>query len=176
MFDIDWQELLIPSKSVLEIIIRGTMVYLFLFIAMRFLPRRTIGAMGPSDLLVIVLIADAVQHAMANNYESVTEGLILAVTIFGWATLIDWLDHRFPEWHIAEAKPLRIVANGKLLRKNMERQQITEQEVLAQLRQHGLDSPEKVVSAYLEGDGHMSVITRSERNAAPPPGERKQHF
>jgi uncharacterized membrane protein YcaP (DUF421 family) len=53
MFEIDWQEMLVPSKSLLEIFLRGTMIYLILFVTMRLLPRRTIGGMGPSDLLVV---------------------------------------------------------------------------------------------------------------------------
>lgn len=67
MFDLDWSTLLIPTESLVEIAIRGTVVYLVLFLAMRLLPRRTIGALGPSDLLVVVLIADAVQNAMAGG-------------------------------------------------------------------------------------------------------------
>ncbi|HUP29408.1 MAG TPA: DUF421 domain-containing protein, partial [Usitatibacter sp.] len=87
MADIDWSSLFVPSGSIVEIVIRGTIIYLALFLAMRFLPRRTAGAMGPSDLLVVVLIADAVQNAMSGSYESITEGAMLAFVIFGWATL-----------------------------------------------------------------------------------------
>ena len=168
MFEVDWQQMLIPSGSVLEIFLRGTLIYLALFVTMRFIPRRTIGSMGPSDLLVVVLIADAVQNGMADSYESVTEALVLAATIIGWAMLIDRIDHRFPQLHLAEGKPLRLISDGVLLRENMKRQQITEEEVMAQLRQHGLDSPRTVVSAFLEGDGRISVLTRPERHPPPP--------
>jgi uncharacterized membrane protein YcaP (DUF421 family) len=171
MFEVDWRQLLVPSSSVAEIVVRGSVVYLVLFAAMRLIPRRTIGSMGPSDLLVLVLIADAVQNAMSDGYESITEGLVLAATIVAWATLIDWLDYRFPRWHLASAKPLPLVADGQLLHDNMKRQQVTEEEVMAQLRQHGLASARDVVTAYLEGDGRMSVLTRSQR--AHPPPERK---
>ena len=173
MFEIDWQQILIPSGSVLEIFVRGTIIYLALFVTMRFIPRRAIGSMGPSDLLVVVLIADAVQNGMSDGYESVTEALVLAATIIGWALFIDWLDHRFPQWHLAEGKPLPLISEGKLMVENMKRQQITEGEVMAQLRQHGLDSPRTVVSAFLEGDGRISVLTRPER-VAPPPEHKTQ--
>ena len=174
MFEIDWQEMLIPSKSVAEIFVRGTVIYLILFLTLRFMPRRTIGAMGPSDLLVLVLIADAVQNAMSDDYESVTEGLVLAFTIFGWAVVIDWLDHKFPDWHLAEGRPLLLISDGQLMRQNMDRQKITEDEVMSQLRQHGLDSPRNVVSAFLEGDGRISVLTRAERSHSPPPEQKAQ--
>ena len=172
MFEIDWQEMLIPSKSLLEIAVRGTMIYLMLFATMRFLPRRTIGGMGPADLLVVVLIADAVQNGMSDDYKSVTEGVVLAFTIFFWAFVIDWLDHRFPHWNIAEGKPLLLISNGKLMRENMRRQQITEEEVMSQLRQHGHDSPRKVVRAFLEGDGRISVLTHMSREEEAPQPRR----
>jgi uncharacterized membrane protein YcaP (DUF421 family) len=128
--------------------------------------------MGPSDLLVIVIIADAVQQGMAGDYRSITEAVLLAAVIIGWATLIDWLDFRFPEWHIAESGPLKLIDNGRLLRRNMDRQHITEDEVTSQLRLHGQDSPANVRSAWLEGDGHFSVILRSREPVQPPPAAR----
>jgi uncharacterized membrane protein YcaP (DUF421 family) len=169
--NIDWESLFIPSGSLVEIIIRGTVIYLALFLAMRFLPRRTIGAMGPADLLVVVVIADAVQNGMAGEYRSITEGLSLAAVIIGWATFIDWLDFKFPHLHIAAARPLKLISNGKILRENLKREQITEEELYSQLRQHGQDSPQLVATAYIEGDGHLSVIMRG-REPVKPPRER----
>jgi uncharacterized membrane protein YcaP (DUF421 family) len=170
---VNWHELFVPSGSLAEIVIRGTVIYLALFLAMRFLPRRTIGTMGPSDLLVVVIIADAVQNGMAGEYRSITEAVVLAVTIFGWATVIDWLDFKFPHWHLAEAPPMELVKNGKLVRENMERHLVTEEEVLAQLRLHGQESPASVARACLEGDGHISVILRQKgEEQQSPPGQR----
>jgi uncharacterized membrane protein YcaP (DUF421 family) len=171
--DLDWDTLFIPSESLLEIALRGTVIYLLLFLAIRFLPRRTIGAMGASDLLVIVLIADAVQNGMAGDYKSITEALVLAAVIFGWAVFVDWLDFNFPHWHLASAAPLQVIDNGKLLRENMKRQQITEDEVMSQLRQHGQASPQPVASAFVEGDGHFSVILRSREPVKPPANRQK---
>lgn len=168
MFDTDWSALFVPTGSLAEIFVRGTVIYLLLFAAMRLLPRRTIGALGPSDLLVIVLIADAVQNAMAGGYKSITEGVLLAGVIFGWATLIDYLDFRLPHLNIASARAKEMVRNGELLRENMAREQVTEEEVMSQLREHGLASPRNVAVAYLEGDGHFSVVVRGGRPLKPP--------
>jgi uncharacterized membrane protein YcaP (DUF421 family) len=163
MFEIDWEHLLVPSGSLVEIAIRGTFVYLALFVAMRFLPRREIGGMGAADLLMIVIIADAVQQAMSGAYESITEGLLLVAVIFFWSTLIDWVDYKFPDLHIAEARPKLIIRKGKLLHDNMKRDKLSEDEVMAQLRMHGIDSPADVEAAYLEGDGHFSVLRRGKK-------------
>lgn len=172
MFDLDWESLWTPSGSLLEIVIRGTVVYLALFLAMRLLPRREMGGVGPADILVIVIIADALQDAMAGGYRSITEGLLLAAVIFAWATAIDWLDYRFPQLHLAEAKPKLLISKGQLLLRNMRRDRITEDEVLAQLRQHGVESPSEVEAAYIEGNGQFSVLTRRKRTRGGAPGTK----
>ena len=167
----DWEKLFIPDvgfgPALLEIAVRGSIIYLALFLALRFLPRRTIGTMGASDLLIVVLIADAVQNGMSGEYRTITEALVLAIVIFGWATLIDWIDYKLPHLHLAEAKEVLIVRNGKVLHENLKREQITEEEVLAQLRMHGQDSPRNVVKAYMEGDGHVSVVLRGGADSGP---------
>ena len=158
MFEIDWEKLLVPSGSIAEIVIRGTVIYIAIFAAMRLLPRRELGGMAASDILILVLIADAVQNGMAGDYQSITEGLILVATIFGWATVIDWVDARFPQWHLAEAQPLPIIRNGKLLRRNMRRENITEDELNAQLRLHGHESAAEIRLSQVEGDGEISFL------------------
>ena len=117
---------------------------------------------------MIVIIADAVQQAMAGSYKSVTEGLKLAGTILGWAVLIDSLDSKFPQWHLSGRQPLLVIRDGTLVRRNMERQNITEDEVMEQLRLHGLDSTHKVAAAYVENDGRFSVILRAGTRSAEP--------
>ena len=173
MFDPDWSAILMPSGSLLEIAIRGTLVYLVLFLVMRFLPRRTLAEAGTSDILIIVLIADALQNAMAGQYRSVPEGLLLAGVIIGWALVIDWLDHRFPGWHLAGGKELALIDDGRWVRRNMAKQLITEDEVLTQLRKYGVESPERVRKCYIEADGEFTVILRRGAPVALPPERRK---
>ena len=174
MFEVDWNELLVPSGSLAEIAIRGTVIYAALFAAMRFLPRREIGGVGPSDILVIVLIADAVQNGMAGEYRSITEGILLVGVIFFWATVIDWLDYRFPGLHLAEAKPVAVIRDGRFLHENMKRDMLSEDELMAQLRGHGLDSPRNVVAAYIEGDGKLSILLRGGETLRPLAGSPAQ--
>ena len=171
---VDWSKLFVPSGSIVEIVIRGTVIYLMLFAAMRLLPRRQVGGLVAADLLIVVLIADALQNAMAGDYHSITEGVALAAVIFGWAYLIDWLDYKFPQLHIAAAGPLAVVRNGRFMRRNMAREQVSEEEVLSALRLHGLESIENVATAYIEGDGRFSVLLRAGRKPpVDPPQERR---
>lgn len=159
LFQVDWNSIFVPTTSLVEIFIRGTLVYLLLFFVLRFLRRET-GAIGIADLLVIVIIADAAQNAMAGEYKSVTEGAVLVATIAFWDYTLDWLGYRFP-WirRLLRAAPLPLIKNGRMLRRNMRQEMITEEELLSQLRQQGIERVSDVKKAYLEGDGRFSIIT-----------------
>ena len=155
---IDWKSILIPSMSLAEIFLRGTFVYLLLLFLLRIL-RREAGAVGISDLLVVVLIADAAQNAMGSEYKSITEGAVLIATIAGWDYFLDWLGYRFPRVRrLLRPAPLLLIKNGRMLKRNLRQEMITEEELLGQLREQGIDQVNKVKKCYLEGDGHISVI------------------
>ena len=98
--------------------------------------RRQAGALGLSDLLVVVLIADAAQNAMASEYKSITEGAILVGTIFFWDYFLDWLGFRIPFLRrLLRPRALLLIENGRLLRRNMRQEMITAEELMGQLRQ-----------------------------------------
>lgn len=155
---IDWETMSQPSHSLLEIFIRGTVVYLGLFLLLRTL-RRGAGGVGITDILFIVLIADAIQNAMANEYRSLTEGFVLVATLAFWDYLFDWLGARYAFFERLLRPPaLLLIRDGRLLHRNMRKEMITENELLAQLRLQGVDDPAKVKRCFIEGDGHMSVL------------------
>jgi uncharacterized membrane protein YcaP (DUF421 family) len=158
--EIDWQSVFIPSLHIGEIVLRGTIVYLFLFVLLRLL-RRGAGAIGISDLLVVVLIADAAQNAMASEYKSITEGLILVTTIVLWDYLLDWVGYKFsPVRRLLRPSPLLLIKDGRIQRRNLRREMITEEELIEQLREQGVETVEEVKKSHIEGDGHISVITK----------------
>jgi uncharacterized membrane protein YcaP (DUF421 family) len=155
---INWESLFIPSGSVLEIIARGSLMYLLLFFLMRIL-RRQSGAISISDVLVIVLIADAAQNAMANEYKSFTEGAILVMTLFFWDYFLDWLGYYF-QWirPILRPSALALIKDGEPQGKNLRQEMITLEELTGQLRRQGVENISEVKSCYLEADGHISVV------------------
>src|SRR5215470_12166928 len=116
---IDWRSTFLPSASVGEIFLRGTIVYLFLIFVFRLL-RREAGAIGIADLLLVVIIADAAQNAMSSDYKSVTDGLILISTIAFWNYFLDWLGFRFPTIRrLLRPSPLLLIKDGRLQWRNM---------------------------------------------------------
>lgn len=164
LFKIDWHSVFVPSTSILEIILRGTLVYLFLFIVLRFL-RRSAGAIGISDLLVVVVIADAAQNAMGSKYESVTEGVVLVSTIVAWDYFFDWLAFRFPSIRpILRPRALLLIKDGKVLSRHLRREMISEDELLGELREQGVENVKDVKYSYMESDGHISVVQKSTKD------------
>jgi uncharacterized membrane protein YcaP (DUF421 family) len=156
---VDWRALTVPTYSILEMVLRGTLVYLALLVIMRFVAGRQTGAIGLPDILVIVVVADVAQNAFARQYESVTEGVVLILTIVLWDRLLDSLAYRFPIVdRMIHPKPSVLVRNGRILRQNLARYTITLDELDGQLREQGVDGVEGVKLATLEADGTISVV------------------
>jgi uncharacterized membrane protein YcaP (DUF421 family) len=158
----DWNEIFGLSVSPWEPIIRGTSMYLSLFLLFRVVIRRRVGAVGMSDILLVVIIADAAQSGLSGEAKSITEALLVVGTIFAWNFLIDWLNYRVPalqDW--LEAPPLLLVRNGRLLHRNLRHEFVTEQELTSKLREKGVKDVNEVEQAYMESDGTVSVIKRA---------------
>ena len=160
LFIVDWHTMFLIDKPIAEIFVRGSVVYLFLFTLLRFVLKRQTGAVGITDLLVIVLVADAAQNAMADDYRSITDGILLVLTIIFWSYVLNWLGYQFPQLQrLIYPAPLPLIKKGQMLRRNMRRELITEGELMTQLREQGIDNIRTVKAAYIEGDGYISVIT-----------------
>lgn len=152
----------------LELMLRGTAVYWFLFLLFRFVLRRDAGSMGIADILLVVLIADASQNAMAAGYQTLADGFVLVATLAGWNWLIDWAGYRYPALRrIAEAAPVVLVRHGRLVRRNLRREMISIPELMALLREHGVDKLAEIGFARMESDGEISVIRVRARPGQP---------
>lgn len=156
---VDWSAVLVPSTPLLETFIRGTVIYLSLFFILRFVLKRQAGSMGITDLLVIVLIADAAQNGMADDYKSLPDALALIGTLIFWNFTLEWLSFHFRIFdRVIVPAPLPLIKHGRMIRKNMQEELITKEELLSQLRQQGVEEIASVKSACLEADGKISVI------------------
>jgi len=160
LYDINWHDLFVPAHPI-ETILRGSLMYLSLFLLMRFVLKRESGSIGTADLLMVVVIADAAQNAMAGDYKSITDGVILVVTIMFWNYAIDWLSYHSPTMRrVLQPKPLLLVKNGRLYKQNMRKELITKEELIAELRENGVEDLSEVKEARIEEDGHVSVIKK----------------
>ncbi len=160
--NLDWQGMFVPSQPILETVLRGTATYLSLFVLLRLFRRQT-GSLGPADLLVLLLIADASQNAMAGEYRAITDGLILVATIVAWEYALDYLSFHVPViGKLIDRQPLPVIEHGKVNSANLRRELMSEDELMSQIRQKGVDDVKRVKQSFIEGDGHVSVITNEQ--------------
>ena len=160
----DWKSIFLPDTPLLEIILRGSLMYIALFTMLRVILKRQTGTLGMTDLLLITLLADAAQNAMAGEYKSLPDGIVLVGTIIFWNYFFDWLSFK-NQWfaRLIEPPPLPLIKSGKLLRRNMRQELISEDELMSQLREQGLDDIKNVKEAHLESDGQFSVVEHKQR-------------
>ena len=158
LLNIDWNSMFVPTGSILEVVIRGSIMYLGMFALLRVF-RRQAGAVGMADLLVIVVIADAAQNGMAGESKSVTEAIALVAVIILWDWAFDWMGFRSKfAAKVLEPEPLQLIMDGRMIDKNLEKEMITHEELMSQLRQQGVEDVSEVKSACLESNGKFSVI------------------
>ena len=117
------------DTPVLEILVRGTLTYLAIFVMLRVVGRRETGSVGITNLLTVVLLADAAQNAMAGEYTSIPDGVLLVGTIVFWSWFLDWAKYRWPAFaRIVESPALPLVKDGRLLARNLRQEMITREE------------------------------------------------
>jgi uncharacterized membrane protein YcaP (DUF421 family) len=153
-----WEGVFAPEVPLLELVVRGTALYFAMLILVRLLPRRTGGELGMMDLIFVLLLAEAATHAMG-DYTSLADALIVIATLTIWNFLINVLSYRIPVIeHLVSASAIEVVRNGRLLRRNMRREYLTEAELMSHLREEGIEKLEDVKCAMVESDGRISVI------------------
>ncbi len=159
IWTVDWANLFTPKYSLVELFVRGTIMYLVVFALLRLDMRRQVGGIAMPDILVVVLIAEIAGRGIALDYESVIEGAVLIATILFWSFLFEKLQYHVPGFErLLRAKKLALVRDGQILHRNMRAEAITREELMAQLREHGVADTAQVKIAYLEADGQISVI------------------
>ena len=150
-----------PDVSLFEMVVRGAIMYFTIFLLLRVILRGRTSAVTMSDLIVMVVIADAAQNAMSNNYTSLTDGIVLVATIVVCSFSVDWLAFRFEAVRrFVHPERTTLVMDGRVLRKALADELMTEGELMSQLRLHDIEELADVKAVYLEGNGEVSVIPR----------------
>lgn len=160
----DWSAVFVIEILLLELFVRGSALYFAILFLMRFMPRRTGGELATMDLIFLLLIAEAASSAFG-DYPSVAEGLILVIVLMGWNFVVNAASYhsRFVE-KLVSSRPIEIVRNGKILRRNMRREFVTEEELMSALREQGVDSVDQVKSVTIEGEGAITVVKTKPAN------------
>lgn len=141
------------------IVARTAIVYLALLGGLRLAGTRELGQMTPFDLVVILLIANALQNAMVGPDTSVTGGLIAAAVLLILNLALARFRKRLP-WlrRIAEGEPVLLVTDGRVLQERLQRVGLDEADLAQAAREHGIDGLAEVRQAVLEVDGTISIV------------------
>jgi len=147
------------TMPAIELVVRGSVMYWFLVLVFRLILRRDVGSMGITDFLFVVLLGDAAQNGMIGDASSPTDTIVLILTLVTWNVLIDWATFRFPRVErLFAARRLCLVRDGRCNRRNMRREFISPAELMAKVREEGLEDLADVKAMYLESDGQISLI------------------
>lgn len=149
----------ISFQTVLEIILRSALIYLVLLAGLRLAGKREIGQLTVFDLVVLLLISNAVQNAMVGPDTSLPGGILAAVALLVVNALVNKLSVKSPRlrrW--MEGSPTLLVLHGAAIPEHMRREGIDEDTLAAALREHGILEVSQVEMAVLEIDGSISVV------------------
>ena len=151
----------IPSISTWELILRSAVVYTFLLVLIRLTGKRQVGQLAPFDLVLLLVLSNAIQNSMNGGDNSLTGGLISAVTLVALNAAIGFATFRNKRLEaLVEGRPQILIHNGRLYEQVMRDAKLTRHELNSALRQSGVECVEDVRTAVLENNGSISVVPR----------------
>ena len=156
----------IPQESVLDLVIRGIVVYLGLFVLLRFIGKKHVGELSPFDLVVLLVISETVDGSLIGDDHSLTGGLISAATLVVVVQLVGYFTWRFKTVEkFVDGLPRILVRHGHVCDDTLHGEQVTRSELLEALRREGLSSLTNVRFAVLETDGSITIAKRAGDNS-----------
>jgi uncharacterized membrane protein YcaP (DUF421 family) len=147
-----------------ELVVRAAVVYAFLILILRITGKRQVGQLAPFDLVLLLVLSNAVQNSMNGGDNSLVGGMLSAATLVALNWLVGFATYRSKRLEaFIEGRPEVLIHNGTLYRDVMARLQLTQHELDAALRQAGVTCVDDVHSAVIENNGAISVVPRTRR-------------
>jgi uncharacterized membrane protein YcaP (DUF421 family) len=145
----------------MDLTIRAVALFFFVYLLTRIIGRRELSSLEPFDLILLIVIGDAIQQGLTQDDYSVTGALIVIGTFAILQILVSYLSFRFPRLRPAlDGEPIVVVQDGRAIEKNMERERITVEEVMVAARQEQVASLDRIAWAVLETSGKISIIPK----------------
>jgi uncharacterized membrane protein YcaP (DUF421 family) len=154
-------ETFILETPLWEIAARGTAVYLAITLVFRFMPKRHTGNLSPNDMIALVIVGSLAADAIMGEAKTILDLLLMVLVVILWDYLFNLAEYYFPRFRgIAQDSPTLLIHNGILLKDNLRKETLTEQELAASLRKQGISDITRVKQAVLEVDGQISVVEK----------------
>ena len=146
----------------MESVFRGVTIYLFLWLIFRVSGKRTLADSSPFELVLLLIISEVTNQAMVDSDHSITNALLLIMTLVGMSILLSVIKHYSPaasRW--LEGLPLPLVKDGKVMRENLDKTRVDEAEILMAARYtQGMERMEDIKAATVENDGRISIVPK----------------
>lgn len=156
----------------MEIVLRSSIIFFFLFLVTRGLGRKELSQLSAFDLILFVIMGDIVQQGVTQEDMSLTGNMLAVSTIAFWILVFSVVNYGLPKMRpVLEGVPLIIVRDGRLIDKVLERERLTHDEVAEEARLQGIEDLRSVKVGVLEADGKFSFI-RADDDAEQPPVDR----
>src|SRR5882762_2751512 len=144
-----------------EFVLRALIVYGFLLVILRVTGKRQVGQLAPFDLVLLLVLSNAVQNSMNGGDNSITGGMILTATLVGLHWIVAWMTyHNKTIEGLVEGRPVLLIHNGHIDRRAVRKVQMTMHELEAALRAEGCMCAADVRFAVLENSGRVSVVRK----------------
>ena len=165
-----WHDLLVPDISVLEKILRTIVVYVFLVVGLRLAGKRELAQLNPFDLVVLLVLSNAVQNAIIGNDNSVAGGLIGAVTllVLNWIVVRFLYDHRKLD-EVVEGHEDVLIEGGQVNMESLRHELINLSQLETAARKQGFDSLAEIDKAVLQPGGTLVFLRKK-----PTPDDARQ--
>lgn len=145
----------------MDLAIRATVLFLFVFLITRIIGRRELSSLEPFDLILLIVMGDAIQQGLTQDDYSVT-GAVIVIGVFAILQVaVSFLSYRFGFLRpVLDGEPIVIVQDGKAIERNMKKERLTMEELMVEIRQQQIPSLDQVAWAVLETSGKVSVIPK----------------
>ena len=146
----------------MDIVTRATELFLFVFLVTRLIGRRELASLEPFDLILLVVVGDLIQQGITQSDMSVV-GAVLATGTFAVLVLaVSYVGFRFPRLQpLLDPQPLIVVQDGEVIEKNLRKERMTFDELLAEARQQQIASLDEVRWGVLESNGKVSFVKKT---------------
>jgi uncharacterized membrane protein YcaP (DUF421 family) len=146
----------------MDIVLRAAVVFVFVLVLTRVIGRRELGSLAPIDLILLIILGDALQQGLTQDDYSLTGAVLVVGTLAVLQVFTSWVTFRFPfTRRLLEGEPLIVVEDGKPIERNLRRERLTVEEVTESARLHQIGSLDEVKWAVLERNGEISFLKKS---------------
>jgi uncharacterized membrane protein YcaP (DUF421 family) len=146
----------------MDIVLRTAAVFVFLLVLTRVIGRRELSSLEPFDLILLIVLGDAVQQGLTQDDYSLTGAFLVIGTFAILQVFVSWIGYRFPSTRpVLEGEPIIIIQDGELIERNLKRERLTRQEIAEEARNQQIAHISEVRWGVLETNGKISFIKAS---------------